>query len=533
MTKTAWPLALAAALCAAVYLPGLGSPLLWDDRSVIEGNAVLETVPLSSFFSRRYFEFAGEESWRPMATFSYALLVRLLGKSAAALRGLHLLLHAANAGLLARLAIALGLGAEAAAWGAALFLVHAAHTETLKCVAFNEEILVTLGLLSMLFFHRQGRRLWAALAFGFALLSKETGVVGLALAVLIDVLQEGWAFRRWRDYAIYGLVLAPYLYLRFGPLHAATAGAAPFALPAATRVYFGLASLAEAVKVLALPTALRLEYFALPPSSTGDWVLRAGTGLAALAAYAALLWRARGERGVLFFLLWPLPFLALTNPLWPVTVFNTRLFAERWLYLPALGAAVALGSWVCRRPRLGTVLLVLWGACGAARAADWSSETRLWTSLLDIYPWCAKAEEGLGEARFRQKDYAGALEAFSRARRLRERQEDLVLRAYAPLSQGNFVRWESPSLYRWLGHAEAVLGDLPGADDDFSRAQKLDPADGFTYRIMSYSWAQAGDFSKAGRWIALGLQAHPDDPFLLRLKADAGRGRLSFHAEFL
>ena len=216
-----------------------------------------------------------------------------------------------------------------------------------------------------------------------------------------------------------------------------------------------------------------------------------------------------------------------------MTVFNTRLFAERWLYLPLLGGAAVLGTAFARRPKLGAAVLIFWAACGAARAGDWSSETRLWTSLLDVYPWCAKAEEGLGEARFRQKDYPGALEAFRRALFLREHREDLVLAAYAPLSQGNYVRWESPTLFRWLGHTEAALGDLPAADDDFSRAQALDPADGFTYRIMSYSWARAGDFSKAKKWLTLGLQAHPDDPFLLRLKADAGRRRLTFRAEFL
>lgn len=534
MKRNYWPLWLSAALCAAVYVPRLNSPFLWDDRSVVAENRVLDhPIPLKSFITRRYYDFAGEESWRPMATMSYVALVRVFGKSPTALRGFHLLLHGVNAWLLARLVIALGLSVETGAWAAALFLINAANTETLKCVAFNEEILVSLGLLAMLFFHRGRRRGLATAAFTFALLSKETGVIGIPLALFSDFLENGKPWRRWKDYALYGLPLAAYLAVHFGPMKGPTMGVAPFVLPFTTRLFFGLDSLATAARVFFLPTSLRLEYFALPPTGTADWLVWGGAGLIVLGAWMALLVRAwKRNRSVLFLLLWPLPFLALTSPFWPVTVFNTRLFAERWLYLPALGASAALAVWLARRPRLGAAVLLFWGACGWVRVADWSQETRLWSSLLDIYPWCAKAEEGMGEALFRQDDYAGALESFQRARFLRDNRQDLVLQAYAPLSQGNFVRWESPSLYRWLGHTEIKLNDVAAADDDFEQAWRLDASDSFTYKIMAYSWARIGDFTKADAWTRRGLDAHPDDPLLLRLADDVRRHRLTVHAEF-
>lgn len=529
-----WPLWLSLFLCAAVYIPRLNSPFLWDDRSVIADNAALDhPIPLKSFVTRSYYDFASEESWRPMGTMGHVALVRLLGKSPAALRAADLLLHGVNAWLLARLVIGLGLGPETGTWASALFLIHAAHTETLECTAFIEEILVSLGLMTMLLLHRRGRPMLAAAAFTFAVLSKETGVIGIPLALFSDFLETGKPWRRWKDYALYALPLAAYLAIHFGPMKGPTTGVAPFALPLTTRLFFGLASLATAARVFFLPISLRVEYFALPPVAASDWLIWGGAGLLVLAAWMALLARAwRRDRSILFLLLWPLPFLALTSPFWPVTVFNTRLFAERWLYLPALGMCAALAVWLARRPRLGAAVLVFWGACGWVRAADWSRETRLWTSLLDIYPWCAKAEEGLGEALFHQKDYPGALEAFQRARYLRDNRQDLILRAYAPLSQGNFVRWESPSLYRWLGHSEVTLHNLASADADFLSAQALDPSDGFTYRIMGYSWAQSGDFTKADSWVRRGLAVHPGDPFLLKLQDDVRRRRLSFHAEF-
>jgi len=132
--------------------------VLWDDRSVIADNAALDhPIPLKSFVTRSYYDFASEESWRPMGTMGHVALVRLLGKSPAALRAADLLLHGVNAWLLARLVIGLGLGPETGTWASALFLIHAAHTETLECTAFIEEILVSLGLMTMLLLHRRGR----------------------------------------------------------------------------------------------------------------------------------------------------------------------------------------------------------------------------------------------------------------------------------------------------------------------------------------------------------------------------------------
>jgi len=215
-----------------------------------------------------------------------------------------------------------------------------------------------------------------------------------------------------------------------------------------------------------------------------------------------------------------------------VTVFNTRLFAERWLYLPALGLCAALALRLRARPAWGAALLLFWGACGAARTADWSSEPRLWTSLLDRYPWCAKAEEGLGESLFHRRDYPVALEAFTRALYLRESRQDKVLTAYADLSPEHFVKWESPSLRRWLGHAQFKLGRTEEADAQFQEAAALDPGDGFTYRIAAYSRAQAGDFPKADAWLKKGLAAHPEDPFLRTLARDVAARKLTMRARF-
>lgn len=529
-----WPTMAAAALVLAIYLPLLNAPLVWDDRSVITQNLRLEhPIALSSYVKRDYYEFSGEQSWRPLATLSYAALVGLFGKSPAALRGFHLLLHALNAGLLAALLISLGLGASCAAWGAALFLAHAAHVETLMCVAFNEEILAGLWILAMLLAHRRKRAALAALAFALALLSKETGVIGFALAFLSDLVEKNKPWRRWRDYLIYGVLLGAYLAIHFGPLKGPSAGEEAFVVPFSDRLFFAITATATAARVFFLPLGLRLEYFALPASEARQWLIWGSMTVLLFAVWATFAWRLWKTRpAVALLLIWPAIFLALTSPLWPVAVFNTRLFAERWLYLPTLGLAGALAYGISRRPAWGAALLLFWGACGYVRAQDWAQEERLWRSLARIYPWCAKAQEGLGEALFRRGDAGAALQAFRAAQDLRESRQDQVLAYYAPLSQGRFVRWESPTLYRWLGHALIKTGDLENADENFSKAAALDIADGFTYRIMSYSWAKAGNFAKAHEWLKRGLERRPPDPFLQRLEIDVSKRRLTFGASF-
>jgi tetratricopeptide (TPR) repeat protein len=532
--RRSWPLVLSVGLCAAAYLPRLSAPFAWDDKSVIALNPVLDApIPLSDFARPRYFEFSGEQSWRPLATLSYAALVRVFGKSPAALRGFHLLLHGANAALLARLVAALGLGPEAGVWAAALFLIHAAHAETLMCVAFNEEILVSLGLLAMLLAHRRRRPWLAAAALAFALLSKETGVLGPPLAVLGDWLAGTDLRRRRRDYGVYAAVTGVYLALRFGPMAGPASGLSAFDLSFATRLYYGLSALATAARVFAAPLDLRIEYFALPPESTAHWLGGCAAGAAVVLAWAFLISKAwKRDRALAFLLLWPLPFLALTSPFWPVTVFNTRLFAERWLYLPMLGAAGALAVAVRRRPALGAILLLFWGAAAMNRAGDWSREERLWTTLLDDYPWCAKAEEGLGETLFKEGRYEEAREAFERSLSLRRGGEDKIIQAYAALSPGHFVQPESPSARRWLGHCLWKLGRNDDADAQFEKAAELDPADGFNYRLAAYARAQAGDFKGATAWLKRGLASKPDDEFLRKLAPDVARGKLTFRASF-
>lgn len=527
MTFARRTLLLAALAAALVYLPRLSAPLMWDDRPfLLDAPAYDHPLPAKFYVSPAYFPVTGELTWRPLSTLSYAVLVRAFGRNPAPLRASILLLHAVNAALLAWLIILLGLDAEIAAIAAALFLIHPVHLETLMTVTFDKEVLSTFGILALLVAHKKRRAPLGALGLLAACLAKESGVVGLPLVVGMDAL-TGDLKKRAKDHALYALATAAYLIARFGPLKGPGGEADLSALlPWTERLYYAAQSFVSSFRVLLAPAGLRIEYFALPASSPLEY---AAWIMAAVALLGGLIALARRERRLSFFVLWPLPALFLVSNLIPAAVLSTRLMAERWLYLPAVGLCAALAILFRRRCVL---LLVFWAALGLLRAHDWSSETALWRSLVRVYPWSAKAAEGLGEAEYRAGDARAALGDFERGLALRETREDRVLAHYVPLAPPGTIAWESAPLYRWLGLCRLRLGDERAAVAEFEKAVALQPSDGFSYRVLAYTTADLGDFKTAKVWLDRGFARDPSDDFLLRLKPDVARRHLAFRARF-
>lgn len=529
-------LLLSAVLTAAIYLPRLAAPLMWDDQPyLVLTSAYDRPIPARLYFSPAYFPLTGELTWRPLSTAAFAAAVAAVGKDPFALRLLVLTLHALVAVLLAALALSFGLGEEAALTAAALFVVHPVHLETLMTVTFAKELLAALGVLGLLVAHRARRPFLGAAVLLAAALAKESGAVGLPLALAHDFLVGGKKElkARARDHALYALALAAHLLPRFGPLKGPGGEANLSALlPASWRLGFAARGFATSLGLFVVPAGLRIEWFALPESAgrAALWILAA---LAALAAFAVGISRARRrEPALAFFLLWPLPFQFLVSNFFPTGVLSTRLLAERWLYLPGLGLAAAAGLALKRRPNAARALIVFWAALGLWRAADWSSEVRLWRSLVAVYPWSAKAVEGLGEALYRAKDYAAAESAFVAGKNLRDSRSDLVLASYAAIAPPGTIGWDSAPLERWLGLCRLKRGDAARAREDFERALALRPGDGFTVRVLAYLAAERGDWTDAKRRVDEGLALSPDDAFLRRLAPCVAARKLSFRANF-
>ena len=528
---------LALALAGLIYVPRLAAPLMWDDRPfLINVPEFARPVPPRRYLEPGYFSFSGELTWRPLATLSYASGVRAFGLNPLPLRLTSLLLHLLNCVLLALLVVELGLGAETAAAAAALFLIHPAHIETLMTVTFNKELLSTFGILAMLLAHRRRRPGWAAAALAVGVLAKETGILGLALAPLMDVLAGGPAElrRRWKNHALYAAVAAAYLAIRFGPMKG-PAGAANLsaALPWTERIVDAAHGFVASLRILLAPVGLRIDYFALPAPSRTIAALWLGAAALILAAVGLLVRLCRRrEPMVAFFLLWPLPVLFLTSNILPTAVLSLRLLAERWLYLPFAGALTVVAWFLRGKPRRLRLLLVFWGLLGLIRIRDWRDEPSLWRSLVRVYPWSAKAVEGYGEALFRAGRVDEARAAFEEGLTLRETHADPILAHYVPLAPPGTIAWESAPLQRWLGLCALRRGDERAAAAYFRTSAELQPSDVFTDRVLAYLAARAGDFPAARKWLDLGLSREPDDEFLRRLAPDVTARRLTFAARF-
>src|SRR5581483_11604080 len=318
--------------------------------------------------------------FRPLSMGTICLEAALHGMSA---RGFHLTnvaLHLAVTLLAYVLALEIVRGragtiAPVAAAGAALvFGVHPVHTEAVDSIFNRSEVLATLWTLAGLLWlwrlaDRRPTVAWvgAGVAYAGALLSKESGVSFPALAILMIVLRhagEGWRaiVRRATPVATLLVPLGAFLLLR-------------------------ARTLADALGLLVWPSPLRASYDVYEPHA----VAAATIALAALVTVAIVLWRDAPIVGVA--LAWLLTALLVSTRL--VTGLSVAPFAERFLYLPSVGPALALaaglGALGARAGRLAVVvpalaLALALGLVTRQRNLDWYSDVALWEHDVAVAP---------------------------------------------------------------------------------------------------------------------------------------------------
>ena len=191
-----WPGLLVAAIAVGVYLPAFAAGfnaddylILWRVKS-IEGTA----APLG------YFKFAFYEYFRPIGFLSYALDWRIWHLSPFGFHLTNVLLHAANSFLVFTL-IGRLFSRRNAALAALLFALHPASHEVVYWIAARFDLLATFFLLIALACLIRPGLTWqlaGTLAFGFALMSKESAISLVIIAPAWDALI---ARRDWRTTA--------------------------------------------------------------------------------------------------------------------------------------------------------------------------------------------------------------------------------------------------------------------------------------------------------------------------------------------
>jgi hypothetical protein len=473
------PLSLAVVLAAAAlaHLPSLGNGFVWDDHHFILANPVLRDAGNAAAL------FANPETWgtgsrnpyyRPVTMLAFMSDTLLWGRNAAGFHATNVLLHLGTCALL--LAVLRRLLAPAAALVAALlFAVHPAHAEPVAYVSARGDLLCGLFLLAaflawLRYAESGGRGALAcsALAYGAALFSKIAAGLFPAVFALCALL----CFRRRlraRDLLPFAAVAVGYLAVRTAVLDVNTWEGPPLAIRAATAGPVIVHYLRMAVS----PTHLSVFHDLSPRAAFDATAAACWAAIAAAAAVAAAAAR-RAPRlvvGCAWFLAGIVPVSGLVTALYPAPA------ADRYLYVPLIGAALAVGTAVerlsgrwqeaprrCFAAAAAACALLAIGAGTMARGRLWRDSVTLWERAAREAPGRQYVRNGLGWAYWSTGRFDDA---------------ERTLRGSLALDEA------SPDAHVLLAGLGLVRGDLDGAERHALRTLALDPGSALAYRYLS------------------------------------------------
>lgn len=521
----------AAAVVAAVllYLPTLAFGWVYDDQTEVVGNLFIRSLAhLPTLFTTTMWAGAGMETflYRPLALVTHALNYQISGLAPWSYHLVNVVLHAACTLLVVRVGRLWGLGAAAAGLGGLVFAVHPIHVEAVAAVFGRKDLLATLFVLALALTHRGAldrggwRRVAAPLLLLAAMLSKEVGVVGVALVAAQDL----WLERDHR--ALLRRPAAPLLYASYlGAvavfLLARTAVTGGLGIPDTAfwdnplvtapllpRLATALVVVGKGVGLLVAPVGQSPDYsFDAIPVVTSLWDPRLTATLAGAAALAVVVLHPRLRRtalplGVAWYLLALLPtanFLVLTG----------TIFAERLLYLPSVAFSLLAGAgavgvtvWAeaLARPRpapgvaprrsgrgpraapaVALVLSLPMAMATLAYARHWTDDVTLFRRAVAAVPNSTKAHHKLGEELLRAGELGGALRSLERALEIAPDNVFAAVtrdqaRAAAVARYAGRVPPPDGDILHALGIAHAQEGSLGEAEPLLTAAVAVDPS---------------------------------------------------------
>ena len=490
---------LAVAACAVVvHVGALWNGFVFDDRYIVVLNPMVhEPSGVWRVFAEPYWpgNLAGA-MYRPLAVATYALDWMVDG--AAWFHAVNLLWHAGASVAVAVLADRWA-GRGAALVAGLLFAVHPVHVEAVANVVGRNELMATLFTLLAVYAAVERRSVgWTAVALVGGILSKENAAVAPALiggAWLVGLRPPPGRQRLAAFAASCVLIGVAYGAVRWAVLHpyAGSQNIAPQLLgesPVAVRLT-AVAAFTDVARLLVFPLHLQADYS--PAERTTVLSLLDGRfllGLIVFALWAALIavaWRRR-RRLEAYGLGWvAIAYLPVANLAFPHGV----VVAERLLYLPSVGFALAAGAALARlTPRrlavvVGLIVLAA-GIRSALRVPVWRSNATAALSMIEDAP-----------DSYRSWDYAGwefvwrgqsdrALEAFRRAGAIYPKDARVWLAAAhmafalrRPMLADSLLARADASCdrcvmaYRNQAGAARLRGDSAAADSLDARARRL------------------------------------------------------------
>ncbi len=428
-----YALAAVAAIVAAtfaVYFTALSNGFVYDDNQVLLANpwvtdiGRLKDILTSSVMSFREGS-PTSNTYRPEVYILWMGLYHMAGFSPVFFHFVNIALHAVNAVLVFAIARVLftkqdsvGVimdgqkralaGVAAPLLAAMVFALHTVNSEVVNWVSAQAELSFALFVLLALYIYmRPSRRkglftlVLSAAFFFFGLLSKETAMAFIPLAVAYDISAGGLAgLRRGvRAYALFIATAAVYMAMRMNAI-----GGLMHHKQAQMSAYETVANVFPLVfeyfSKLAYPAGLNALYEFHPVHSLMDGRALAGIGAVVVFILAALFFmRNRVVFNALALVAVPL------LPVLYIPALSTAAFADRYMYLSSAGFAILLAAvvnrlfirrafWPGRRPGpvvyvtlgLSAALLLSYSAASFRRSAAWRSDYTLWADTVAKSP---------------------------------------------------------------------------------------------------------------------------------------------------
>lgn len=543
-------LLLIAGVCAAVYGFTLFNGLVYDDHfQILENPWITDLRFVPKMFATGVWEFEGGVSnyYRPVMHLSYALTYQVSGLSPWGFHAVNILLHTAVSAMVFLMALALLERSGEPRWaarrpallGGLVFATHPVLTETVAWVACVPELSFTLLFLLALWLYARAERIRsgvfaASLAAYFAsTFCKETAVTLLAVIVLYDYAFRSERLRlveaaKW--YTPFALATAVYLAVRLSAL----AAIAPFKRHASLTMFqyainvFPLFT--QYLGTLLLPADLN-AYHVLHPILT-LWSPRGILSLILTAAFAvATVIASHKSRRLLFSLcLIALPLL----PVLYIPVLGENTFAERYLYLPAVGFAFAVTcglAWVQRqRPHwmwvgvtITVAVLGIYSVASVNRSAVWRNDETLWTDTVKKSPESASVHNEMGIMLAERGVVDAAIMEYRTALRLNPslwfahnnlgtllEQQGRLDEAIAHYLAAISARPSFAKAYNNLGTAYAKAGRLKEAVNSYRAALRLKPEAFEAYLNLGNAYSDMGLLDDAMEQYRAAARLKPD-----------------------
>jgi hypothetical protein len=531
-----------------VYANSLWNHFAYDDVHIIVSNPAiqsLETLPgaiADPYWPTEYGRGLG--LWRPVTTGVLGLMHVAGGGSPVLFHTVNVLAHAAASVFVLLLAAAL-MPLLPSLLAGLVFAVHPVHVEAVANAIGLAELMSGLAILAACLVHvrspeRSGWRHAFALGalYAVAFGAKESGVTLPGLIFLVDAARRRVALGdlgayvrdRWRPYLVMAVVAGALLAGRYAVLGSIAQPFAPLGadlLVEIPRIWTLAEVWTHYVRLWVFPLDLAADYAPnVIPISFGWHATNVVGALLALCILAMSLvaWRrpemrpdSATARAAAFGVVW---FMVAISPTSNMLFLSGVLLAERTLYLPSVGLAVATGWLVTRlareRPRVAWLVLVLALAAGAARTwtrtPTWRNNQTFFFTMLSEVPHSGRSQWILGDQFVLAGNLSQGLVAYRAAVDILGGHYTVVTQiaqrlmdsgSYGPAERLLLFAWRdapafplAPSLLAWI---RAVHGDASGAERWARESLSLYEEDPTRWHLLAWALAARGEWDEARR----------------------------------